>query len=360
VDVYNKGSINDDFIGNFCIPIESAMRVETIKGIVIPDRGSFGLQIMAQPSISGTLPQYTFDGPIRYSRHFSPTVGRLANLNNADAASLRIWSTWKMSLKGIEMFFQDHHQHWNVNYKAAQSIFQGPLSIGIRTTIQVAHRMLYARTTTNASGIITSADDFWSLFRAGDEIPKSPSRQAHGEGEGRIKPAVYTYIIGEDGIFRFSETGAAFFEDFASKHALHSCCAETVRYSGEFHPRPVYPDSSGWSSFTDDTPDHAVSWQLVIDNNSGTYSPASTLLSALQGLLMYNFPGLDVKVMDFQANEAELKQSTTACREYAITHRAVKTTAAPAGKEETLEHLASVKKPMYVSEESHIYESYIA
>lgn len=32
---------------------------------------------------------------------------------------------------------------------------------------------------------------------------------------------VYTYVIGEDETFRFSETGASFFVDFASKHALH-------------------------------------------------------------------------------------------------------------------------------------------
>jgi hypothetical protein len=54
----------------------------------------------------------------------------------------------------------------------------------------------------------------------------------------RVKPAVYTYVISvDDDTFRFSETGAKFFVDFASKHALHSNCAEAVRYvtlSGQY------------------------------------------------------------------------------------------------------------------------------
>jgi len=37
-----------------------------------------------------------------------------------------------------------------------------------------------------------------------------------GPNAQRVKPAVYTYIISaEDDSFRFSETGAAFFVDFA-------------------------------------------------------------------------------------------------------------------------------------------------
>ena len=45
----------------------------------------------------------------------------------------------------------DTVQHWNHNYKAAQTIFQGPASIAVRSTIQAGHRMLYARSTTNGN-----------------------------------------------------------------------------------------------------------------------------------------------------------------------------------------------------------------
>lgn len=189
----------------------------------------------------------------------------------------RLYSTWKLHIKGVPLYFGDNFQHWNTNYKAAQSIFQGPTSLAIRSTIQAGHRLLYARSTTNGFGIITSPEETFTLLRGG-----------RGKEGHRVKPAVYTYVIsGDDETFRFSETGAAFFVDFASKHALHSNCAETVRYSGEFHPRP----QGGWENFNDQISDSDIHWELVIDNNSGTYAPDKALLPVLQSLLQYNFPG---------------------------------------------------------------------
>jgi len=145
----------------------------------------------------------------------------------------------------------------------------------------------------------------------------------------RIKPAVYTYIISsDDESFRFSETGAAFFVDFASKHALHANCATRVRYSGEFHPRPRIPGvpgGGGWSAFNESMRDDEVDWELVIDNNSGTYSPSKDMLPALKALLEHNFPGLGIVALD-HADE-ELKKSREACREYAARWRGVVGTA---------------------------------
>jgi hypothetical protein len=266
------------------------------------------VQIESAPS-ADTKPEtrpYIFDGPIRFSRHFSPTVGRLTNLDDA-----RLYSTWKMFLRGVRLFFDDgEKQHWNRNYRAAQTIFQGPTSIAIRSTIQAGHRMLYARTTSNGFGVINDVKDVMMLLHGGK--PDSPL--AH-----RVKPAVYTYIISiDDDSFRFSETGAAFFVDFVSKHALHSNCAEAVRYSGEFHPRP----EGGWQNFNDDTPDEQVQWELVIDNNSGTYSPSPLLLPHLKELLEYNFPGFKIFAYDY--NDPKLAESREACRAYALSKRGIR------------------------------------
>jgi hypothetical protein len=91
----------------------------------------------------------------------------------------------------------------------------------------------------------------------------------------------------QDSGFRFSETGAAFLVDFASKHALHSKCAEEIRYSGEFHPRP----KKGWKVWGDEGEKEVEGeWELWIDNNSGTYAPDKELLKTLKSLLEYNFP----------------------------------------------------------------------
>lgn len=212
-----------------------------------------------------------------------------------------------MFLRGVPLFLGDTVQHWNTNYKAAQTIFQGPILV--RSSIQAGHRMLYARTTRNGFGIINNLEDVIDILHGGS----TNQGIAH-----RVKPAVYTYVIAvDDNSFRFSETGAAFFVDFASKHALHANCAEAVRYSGEFHPRP----EGGWENFNDDVPDDQVKWELVIDNNSGTYSPDPMVLPDLKELFEYNFPWFKIHALDY--NDIRLAQSRDACRAYALSKRGV-------------------------------------
>ncbi|KAJ3825778.1 hypothetical protein F5878DRAFT_124193 [Lentinula raphanica] len=336
VEVLDKdiGSPIDDFVGKFKTSVAAGAKEVEIEGPLFRrNRGTFWLKIDSTPSSDPPGPRYLFDGPIRYSRHMSPTVGRLTNLDDA-----RLYSTWKMYLIGVPVYFKDVYQHWNVNYKAAQTIFgTGPTSLAIRTGIQAGHKMLYARSTSNGFGVIESAADVLKLFHGGKPNPKgiigsdqeylpvqgsSPTTQSHFAH--RVKPAVYTYIISaEDDSFRFSETGAAFFVDFASKHALHANCCERVRYSGEFHPRPRAKDGTwaGWQSFDDSIPDDTVDWEVLIDNNSGTYSPDKAMLPTLQALLEHNFPGFKVQALD-RENE-ELAQSVQACRDFALKYRGV-------------------------------------
>ncbi|KAG2148789.1 hypothetical protein DEU56DRAFT_782266 [Suillus clintonianus] len=309
------GAHVDNDIGVFQTTVSpGAKEVEIIGKHLGQNKGSFWLNIQSYPSahISRSLP-YTFDGPIHYSRHDSPTMGVLTHLRDT-----RLYSTWKIYIKGIPRFFGDTVQRWNHDYKAARAIFKGPTSIAVRSGIVAGHHVLYARTVLNGFGVITSADDVFKLLHGGP-------RQLSGDGsrafENRIKPAVYTYVIAkEDETFRFSETGAAFFVDFASKHALHSNCAKSVVYSGEFHPRP----EGGWENLSDCTDDSGVRWELVIDNNSGTYSPNPDLLAKVAQLLELNFAGINVVAL--AQDDPELKKSRDACREYALTKRGVKPT----------------------------------
>ncbi|KAF9654041.1 hypothetical protein BDM02DRAFT_3107266 [Thelephora ganbajun] len=311
VQVWDKDNgKKDDYIGTFTTNVEPGAKEEEIEGHGFRrTKGTFWLKIESTPS-TDRLPErhrYAFDGPIRFSRHLSPTIGRLANINDA-----RLYSTWKMYIKGIELFFGDEFQSWNREHKAAQAIFGG--SLAIRTSIQAAHKLLYARRTTNGFGIINDKEDMFDVFRGGKEELGSKSTF-----QRRIKPAVYTYIISaSDDSFRFSETGATFFVDFASKHALHSNCAERVRYSGEFHPRP----QGGWQNFGGDMYDSDVPWELVIDNNSGTYAPDKMMLPALKACMEYNFPGFRIIALDFK--DPTLKESVDACRAYALNTREVR------------------------------------
>jgi len=308
VEVMDKddGAKRDDYIGKFsCSVNEGAKECEIDGPLFRRAGGTFWLKIDSAPSKEDPKSYpYMFDGPVRFSRHFSPTVGVLTNTVSSTDDRTRLYSTWKLYIRGVQLFFGDKVQVWNHGYKAAQSIFgPGASTLAVRSGIVAGHRLLYARSTTNKFGVIDTGADVIGVLRGGV----------------RVKPAVYTYIISaEDDSLRFSETGAAFFVDFASKHALHANCHPCVRYSGEFHPRP----KGGWKAFSDETPDEDVQWEIVVDNNSGTYSPDKTLLPQLKALLEYNFSGVTVYALDRE--DPALTESREACRDYALNHRGIK------------------------------------
>ncbi|CAF3304180.1 unnamed protein product [Rotaria socialis] len=295
VKIFDKDDekIIDDYIGEFSIVNLINYRApsighEIISPLFARHNGYFHLSVSSMLSAEGTkhLPRYTFDGPCRYSRHDSLAVGRLTMLN-ADC----IYSTWKIQMKRISMFFKpQERQHWNKKYKAAQAIFSdGPLAVATKATIKLAHKTLYGRTLKhNENGTLTNADDLWKLVFA-DRTTKS------------IKPCRYTYVI-DDNTWRFSETDIQFFADFASKHALLANGSEYVRYAGEFHPRPKH----GWAKCDNQ-------WEIVFDNGSGTYAPSPELLINLKDLLLFNFPGLNIVTYDYQ--DPELKKSLAALKE---------------------------------------------
>lgn len=284
---------------------EGVKELNLVSPTIKRTRGSIFIKIDIKPPSAPNLLPYTFDGPIVYSRHFSPTVGILTK--SLDDNGQRLYSTWKLRLKGIQTFLPGPLQHWNTSYSAAKRIFgPGPSSLAIRASIRAGHRLLYARSTRNAFGVIQNKQDIIDILTGGRNSPH------------RVKPAVYTYIISsEDDSFRFSETGAAFFVDFASKHALHANCSKHVRYSGEFHLRP----QSGWDFFNEELQqsDQDIQWEFVIDNNSGTYAPSKVLLPNLKRLLEYNFPGFNIIALD--RDDPGLEKSREACRAYAVNVR---------------------------------------
>ncbi|KAK3900602.1 hypothetical protein C8A05DRAFT_35763, partial [Staphylotrichum tortipilum] len=115
-------------------------------------------------------------------------------------------------------------------------------------------------------------------------------RMAHFAGGGRI----FTYVLTLDGVLRFTETGGEFGIDMLSKHTMHSDVAMYVAYAGEFFVKRVVGGGghSGEQVETD--------YQLVIDNDSGTYRPDASELGMLQGFLADNLPGIDVVAMDWK------------------------------------------------------------
>ncbi|CAF1096146.1 unnamed protein product [Adineta steineri] len=288
VKVYDKDedTVSDDHVGDFeidnLIDYNAPPNGHEILGPSNHKNGYFHLSIESMKSSDETkhLPPYTFDGPCRYFRHDSFAVGRLTMLNTD-----YVYSTWKIQIRRISEFFKPcDRQYWNKHYLAAQTIFGFcPVSTASQSTIKLAHKILYGRTIKNTeSGQLTNADQLWkSIFS--NPISK------------KIKPSIYSYVI-DDNTWRFSETDAQFFADYASKHALLANCSKYVRYAGEFHPRPKY----GWDRCDDE-------WELVFDNASGTYAPDASLLNNLKELLIFNFPGLDIVTYDH--DDPQLKES---------------------------------------------------
>lgn len=134
----------------------------------------------------------------------------------------------------------------------------------------------------------------------------------------------FTYVITLDGLLRFTETGKEFGIDLLSKHTMHSDAAVYIACSGEFiirrlkkptltttatdegedaeHHEPLAtlhrPEETDLieGPVPPKTPPPAKPqyYQLVIDNDSGTYRPDKSVLPDLAAYLRRNFPGLDV------------------------------------------------------------------
>ncbi|KAG8991288.1 hypothetical protein FRB94_002063 [Tulasnella sp. JGI-2019a] len=98
---------------------------------------------------------------------------------------------------------------------------------------------------------------------------------------------------------------------------MHAKASPIVRYSGEFHWRPLV--NNYWTGFQANAlQDGQVDWELIIDNNSGTYAPNKALLPKVKELLEYNFPGLRVVALDYA--DPKLEESRANLRRYAAQH----------------------------------------
>ena len=194
-------------------------------------------------------------------------------------------STWKIMLEDVDAVFQGKRHGWNRNYAAAQKIFSGPSSVVTKRMVQMQHAYLYGggsqikpvqnmrKELQEVTGSLIDGDDFLRLMEYGIR---------------RTKPRLFTYVIMPTRLY-LAETGAKFFRDMLSKHAMHCSASTEVVYAGELHFRRNPPGSSG------------PEFQLVVDNNSGTYAPGKEDLPLVAEVFRRNFPGLHVVALDFQS-----------------------------------------------------------
>lgn len=161
-----------------------------------------------------------------------------------------------------------------------------------------------------------NASTQWGTFGScSEEASVQFLRMAQFDEGGRI----FTYVITLDGLMRFTETGKEFGIDFLSKHTMHSDVATYIACSGEFFVRRLaHADAPAHQGEADpgeathpgqdlndgpphgDAPEDPKRYQLVIDNDSGTYRPDKNQLPHLQEFLERNLPGLGVVTMHWE------------------------------------------------------------
>ncbi len=165
---------------------------------------------------------------------------------------------------------------------------------------------------------------------------------------------IFTYVLTLDGLFRFTETGKEFGIDLLSKHTMHSDVSIYIACSGEFfirrvknarahknddsvdpdegtHPPAPEPknspeedtiDSSSNSHSNDnrqsaepETNRDPSRYELIIDNDSGTYRPNAEKLPMLRDFLSRNLPGLKVATLDCQGDKEKMDKLKNEQRE---------------------------------------------
>ncbi|KAH8815254.1 hypothetical protein F5884DRAFT_771724 [Xylogone sp. PMI_703] len=250
-------------------------------------------------------------GPNLWTKHNSAFMGRLAGTKAAHDSEDEGDDPTKPKIEGYD-------------FQANQIQLKGPVPTSLYhryVEYKPIMKGMFVRTTLRGrllnSALHHQHRRVYNYSRSteyGEVEPKSESaskqflRLAHYDDEGRI----FTYVINLDGLFRFTETGKEFGIDILSKHSMHSDVANYVAYSGEFFIRRIQdtsdstgesldPNASVEKNGTLGTPPskHPSStdpkdYELVIDNDSGTYRPDGALLPDLEKFLSENFPGLHV------------------------------------------------------------------
>lgn len=205
-------------------------------------------------------------------------------------AAFQEHSTWKVDMREVDDVFRGKRHKWNRNYAAAQKIFQGKGSVVARTAVQMQHAYLYG----GASGIKPLVSIRKDLLEVtGNLLDATDFLELMEYGIRRGKPRMFTYVLMAEKLY-IAETGAKFFRDMMSKHAMHCSASQEVVYAGELHFRRL------------GTGHKEAELMLVLDNNSGTYAPGKEDLPLVEEVFRRNFAGL--RVMGLNYKDPRLEQ----------------------------------------------------
>ena len=287
-------------------------------------------------------------GPCRWIRHYDPILGRMVGMKDSDDEDDAQGTAQQSGVNGRQDSQQKKVKHYN--FQANQIQLQGPVPP------ELYHRFVefkpFVKRMFTSSGIqgwilskalhhqhnrVYSFDGKteWGHIKDGPniELTKKFLELVRYDQGGRI----FTYVLTLDALWRFTETGKEFGIDLLSKHTMHSDVSIYIAFSGEFFVRrlkharrPPPPEPIQESSQThppdhkrnethppadinggppeDDPPKDPAYYELIIDNDSGTYRPNAKLLPLLKEYLTRTLPGIHILTLDCQADEEKMNK----------------------------------------------------
>jgi hypothetical protein len=292
-------------------------------------------------------------GPQWWTRHYSPLLGRIANTHDPTEEDNPIGAengNGTVSGQGQDNQ-KDKRQPRPYDFQANQLQLRGPVPA------ELYHRYVEFKpwakrmfTNSGLQGFVLSKALHHQHARVynfdkstvygqfdeknhGKDVTKHFLEMVHYDQGARI----FTYVLTLDALFRCTETGKEFGIDMLSKHTMHSDVSMYIAFSGEFfirrlkHPRrppPPEPTESSTQSHPpphgdnpthpaedidggppkDDPPKDPSHYELVIDNDSGTYRPNAELLPILKAYLAANLPGLHILTLDCNGDSEKMNR----------------------------------------------------
>ncbi|KHN98966.1 C2 domain containing protein [Metarhizium album ARSEF 1941] len=270
-------------------------------------------------------------GPTRWTKHFSPMIGRIAGTKVNENEEHDQDGGRSSQVDNSGQNGKERSQKYD--FQANEMQLQGPVppelyhryvefrpiigsmfsSKGIRGKIlnmalHKQHNRVYNYDQTTEWGSFEPCSEAATLAFL---------RLAHFDEGGRT----FTYVLTLDGLFKFTETGKEFGIDLLSKHTMHSNVQTYIACSGEFFirrlERPVASDDPEPAEKThpsnhipggppdESPPPNPAYYQLFIDNDSGTYRPDKSILPKLKEFFERNFPNLGVVTMHWEEEELQ-------------------------------------------------------
>ncbi|RDW77314.1 hypothetical protein BP6252_05367 [Coleophoma cylindrospora] len=246
-------------------------------------------------------------GDTFWFKHYSPMIGRIAGTKAPGGIAGKDGKTERYDFQANQFQLQgpvpEKLYHRFVEFKPfVKGMFSAKGLRGriLNKALHHQHNRVYNFSNSTETGVVKPRSEEASLKFL---------EMVHFDEGGRI----FTYVITLDGLFRFTETGKEFGIDLLSKHTMHSNVNIYIACSGEFfvrrlkHPNKptdapnqhTHPDEDlPGGPPNDEPPKDPKHYELIIDNDSGTYRPNGKLLSELKNFLNGNFPGLHIVVKE--------------------------------------------------------------